>query len=799
MINKKIIFYIFVLTVLLFTKLFSNEFNIEASKIEILKEGNVLVGDGGVKISTNDKIKIFSEKVFYDKVNQNLKIINNVKINDEINKLTILSSEIHYQKKQNKIFSDKASKALIDEKYIILIDEFEYDTLNKIIYSNKSSIITDIFGNKMITKKFIYFVKDKIIRVQNVVHTDNKKNIYKFKDAMINLDSKEILVKEISGDLYNENSINLKNQPRFKANSAEINENIKIFNKAIFTNCKKRDKCPPWVMSAETITHDVEKQTINYKNAWLKVYDYPVFYFPKFFHPDPTVKRQSGFLVPKFNDSQVFGMSLSTPYYYAISENKDTTFTPKFYSDKSFLIQNEYRQVNEKSSHIVDFSFNDAKGFSLSKNDSLRSHFFSNSKFNLDSKFFDFSELNLNLEKVSNDTYLKSYKIDSPIINDKTTLNSELNYFATNDDLSIEFSTEMYEDLSKENNRYEYIYPNFSINKDLDINNIDGALSFETSGFHKNYNSNIYETLVINDLLYNSPTSFLNNGFENNYNFLIKNVNSNSTNSSKYKKNENYEILSNFEFKSALPLIKKDKNYSNYLTPILSYRYGLGKSKNLINDDRRIDVKNIFAFDRIGAKETVESGQSLTFGTEFSKLNNDNKEVLSLDLATQFRKDTNHDLPSNSTIRNKSSDIVGNLNINPNDILNFSYDFSLDNGLNETNYNLIKSEIKINNFVTTFDFLEEKNFIGSDSYIANRTQYNFDNQNSISFGTRKNKKTDLTEFYNLIYQYQNDCLAASIEYNKEYYSDSDLKPDEQIFFAITIMPFGKNRSPNFNK
>ena len=26
-------------------------------------------------------------------------------------------------------------------------------------------------------------------------------------------------------------------------------------------------------------------------------------YFPKFFHPDPTVKRQSGFLTPSFNNS----------------------------------------------------------------------------------------------------------------------------------------------------------------------------------------------------------------------------------------------------------------------------------------------------------------------------------------------------------------------------------------------------------------------------------------------------------------------------------------------------------------
>ena len=39
----------------------------------------------------------------------------------------------------------------------------------------------------------------------------------------------------------------------------------------------------------------IKKKIINYKHAWLEIYDKPIIYFPKFFHPDPTVKRQSGF------------------------------------------------------------------------------------------------------------------------------------------------------------------------------------------------------------------------------------------------------------------------------------------------------------------------------------------------------------------------------------------------------------------------------------------------------------------------------------------------------------------------
>ena len=32
-----------------------------------------------------------------------------------------------------------------------------------------------------------------------------------------------------------------------------------------------------------------------------------------------------------------------------------------------------------------------------------------------------------------------------------------------------------------------------------------------------------------------------------------------------------------------------------------------------------------------------------------------------------------------------------------------------------------------------------------------------------------------------MYEYKNDCLAASVEYNKEYYSDRDVKPMRVYF------------------
>ena len=106
---------------------------------------------------------------------------------------------------------------------------------------------------------------------------------------------------------------------------------ITTINKAVFTSCSKGDECPPWKLEANTITHDKNKKQIIYDSSILKVYDVPVFYFPKFFHPDPTVERQSGFLTPKLNNSNILGSSIGVPYFHVISENKDYTFSPTIF------------------------------------------------------------------------------------------------------------------------------------------------------------------------------------------------------------------------------------------------------------------------------------------------------------------------------------------------------------------------------------------------------------------------------------------------------------------------------------
>ena len=303
--------------------------------------------------------------------------------------------------------------------------------------------------------------------------------------------------------------------------------------------------------------------------------------------------------------------------------------------------------------------------------------------------------------------------------------------------------------------------------------------------------------MLVNDIVYESKKFFTQTGLVNNYDFILKNVNTDASNSNTVKNKKDSNLLSSIMLTTSYPLRKSNNMFNTFLTPKISYRFSPNKSKNIFNEDRRVDINNVNSFNRVGKNDMVEGGQSLTLSNNYKITNKDGTDLLSLDLATVLRDDEDLDLPKTSTIGNKQSNLFGNFNYRPNKFFNFDYNFSYDNSLNQSDYDMYRAELSVNKLITSFEYLEENNEIGTKNYWSTNTSFNFDKQNMLKFNTRRNKETDLTEYYNLIYQYQNDCLVAAIEYNKDYYSDGDLKPTEQIYFSITIVPFTKASTPSF--
>ena len=97
-----------------------------------------------------------------------------------------------------------------------------------------------------------------------------------------------------------------------------------------------------------------------------------------------------------------------------------------------------------------------------------------------------------------------------------------------------------------------------------------------------------------------------------------------------------------------------------------------------------------------------------------------------------------------------------------------------------------------------FNYLKEQKHIGDQDYF--KTEINLQTKDSgiLSFETKRNLITDSSEFYNLSYEYINDCLRAGLVYRREFYNDSELEPENTLMFKITLVPFGDLNTPSFN-
>ena len=795
--KNKLLSYLLVIILYLLNQTITsaNTVELDVAEIIILDSEGVVKASNGVAKSIKDNIEINAQEFIY---NKNLSIIDatkDVKIIDLNRNIEIRSEKINYDIAGGVInVTNNASLKDLDKDIKVESQNIIYDITNKIIKSNVPSIITDSFQNIIHTSSFSYNIDNGLIKINKSKFTDSQKNIFEIRTGYINLVTNKLIAKDIVLK-FNSSEFNKDNEPRLKGRTLTIDENNSIFTKGVFTLCKKNDSCPPWQIYSENIRHDRNKKMVFYKNAWLKLYDKPVFYFPKFFHPDPSVKRQSGFLMPSFINSSSAGISINTPYFKVLSDNKDLTLNPRFYSSNKLMLQTEYRQVEKDSKFLLDFSFlKDAAT-------SMKSHFFAKANKKINFLNFEESELFLGLQQSSHNAYLKAYDIKSPIITNTNILESTLKIAAYSEDTTFDTNLSIYEDLSKSgSDKFEYVYPSYNLNKLYSLDDkTNSNFTINSTGHIKNYNSNIYEKILINDFLINSIDNFSELGFKNDYNILFKNVNSEGEKSSKYKDGIDNTLGVLVELNSTYPLIKNTSDsYDDILKPKISLRYSPNHTKNMRNENRRLNVDNVYSLNRIGKDDTLEGGGSLTYGIDYAKINKSNNKVFEGRLANVLRLKQNNNLTNTSGLNKKTSDFLMALQFKPNDNMRFNYDFSIDENLSSTKYEFLETEVKVNNFVTSFEYLNENNSNNA-SYIGNKTSYLLNEDSKIMFSTRENKKTKFTEFVNLLYEYSNDCLKAGIEYNKTYYSDRDLKPDESIFFKLTIIPFGQTSSPDLKK
>ncbi len=807
----------------------NNGIEINADEFEYNKKLNILKASGNVKIVDDiNNYVIYSKNVIYEKnkdfifTNKESKAVdpkkgieinaevfeyniveniitakNNATIENKLDNYKVSSNFISYLRNQNKIYTLGKTLANIYSKYkfnsenVILLTD-----LMELISENKTTVTDN--SNLYKLGKFSYLINEELLKGRDMLINTNynlpTSDKFYFKNAVVDLknhsfygtDPKIKVKKDIFDDIDND--------PRIMGVTAISTKDYTKISKGVFTSCKQNENCTPWSIKAKEIIHDKQKKEIFYNNAVLRIYDLPVLYFPKFFHPDPTVIRRSGFLKPQFNNSNVLGSSFSIPYYAVLSENRDLTTIPFIFKNDLQMFQNEYRQINKYSNIYANFGFvNNYKSTLDTKKNSIF-NLFANYDLNLNLEKFSYSNLFLSIEKVTNDTFLKVFDshIQDNILKPKDydNLKSEIKISLKNENYSFKTGLISYENLQKKNSdRYEYIFPYYNYSTKINYDLFDGDISFSSSGENILNNTNKLKSNINNDINYNSNQFISSNGIKSSFTFNTKNLNSVGKNNSEYKSSPQIEIVNELNFNISYPLLKQSGNNINYLKPKALIKINPSDMKDYSTSGRKVNVNNIFNYNRLGFGDTFESGRSLTLGLDFKKENQENlNKFFEIKLASVLRDKEEKFIPKKSTLNKKNSNLFGSISNNFSDYFNIKYNFALNNNFDRVEYSNVSTSFEFDNFTTTFDFLEENGEMGNSNFIENNTSYSIDEQNFITFKTRRNRRLNLTEYYDLVYEYRNDCLTAGIKYNKTYYQDRALKPSENLFLTINLIP-----------
>lgn len=785
------------------TNLIAENLNITSKNISIDKNSQISIFENEVIIKDEKNNTIKSNYAEYNKKLNLITLKDNVIAEDALGNI-FKSTGALYNEQSKILESIGETKIITNEGSIINSEDVILDNNKKIIFSKKETIIIDFQKNEIFLDNFEYQSDKNIFKsIGNIKVNDNQKNSYEFSQIYINEKNKEIIGSDAKLYLNQDDfKMNQDNKPRIFSNTISISENKSKFIKSAFTMCDYRDedKCPPWELTASEMTHDKKSKTIFYDNAVIKIYNIPIFYFPKLAHPDPTVKRRSGFLSPSYSDTKNLGSSLNLPYFWAIDNDKDLTINNRLFASEHPLFLGEYRQVFKNSELILDFGH--TQGYnktSSTKKAGDKSHFFS--KFT--KRFFpdetNENNLEINLQHVSNKKYLKLYKIDSNLVDYETeTLENyvDFNHYNDDDSLSLSLKANNIRTLKDTyNDKYENIVPDITMSKNL-FSDKFGNGDFNTNFKIHNFDTNKTKKLLINNFDWEIDKS--NNFFNNKFLTSFKNVNYDIKNIENYKPDTTNEIYGAVGYLGGVDLFKRTSNKNHLLTPKFLIKYSPNHMREE-NESLNLNEIDIFSLNRLNTNENFESGTNLTLGIDYEQISESNK--LNFSIAQIINeKDNNKNMPDISSLDKKFSDLVGSITYEKNKNFKFDYNYLIDQNLKETNYNEIVTSYDSNNIKFNFNYLEDnRKNITENKYLESAIEVKNGNSGIFTLSNKRDLIKNSSEYYNLSYEYINDCLRAGLVYRREFYNDSEIEPENSLMFTIKLNSFGSITSPTFSQ
>ena len=603
--------------------------------------------------------------------------------------------------------------------------------------------------------------KEKVKTSGNIIIKDKLENYYYF--------DKFISDKGFSKASGTNAKIRLNDGSRIVGKSfIRTNSNINQINNATYTPCLQKnyitENCPGWKLSANKVVHDVEKKNIYYEGATLSILNVPVLYSPFFSHPDPSVKKRSGLLIPSVSSDNNLGTTFSIPYFFNLSSNYDVTLTPSIQSKADDYYSINYRYLTKNHQFNIDSSISNDESNTGTKN-----HIFVNGGVKILFGKFDYK-----IQTSNNDTYLRKNYID-----EATILTSGLNFTKEMDNSYLDFSSYVYKHLNNSSNKkWEYLYPNIS----YDIYNykdpiyglnwkIDNSLlNYKT--INKDYEQQLSSEILSDDVHISKKTGLkFVNTIQNRLIYFNNSVNNYSQ----------LRVFPQLSSKISYPLSKSKNNRSEILEPIVM---PILAPHNNYTNDHNISNSNIFSLNRETSLSQWESGPRINYGINWLVSNSDLVINTSIGQSIKAKKDNSTEI-SNFFIGNTLD--FGNIGYIKTDITIDRQDLYLkDNNINSS---LNFGEIK---FGLDYDY-ETLNKIKTSEQISIGAKINFYKDTDLIMSARKDLMNDKSIGNTIGLNYENDCLAISLNYFTDFTVIDDIKNSHGFSINIVLKPFGTSK------
>ena len=477
------------------------------------------------------------------------------------------------------------------------------------------------------------------------------------------------------------------------ASGVRVGGNISALRKAVYSPCElceeDPDRAPLWQIKADRIIHDQEEKTISYEDATFEFFGIPVAYTPYFEHPDPTVKRKSGFLSPTIGGSDTLGTTVQVPYFWAISPDKDLTFEPIFTTEQSVVAVAQYRQLLRDgmldlggSGTIADRERSDG----TTDEDDFRGHIDAEGRFDIN----DTWRWGFDLNRATDDTYLRLYNFS----NDRTLTSTAFaegfrgrNYLAVNNYL--------YQGLrdTDDNDQSPVILPMLDFNFVSEPGDAGGLYTFDVNmlAIHRaeGRESRRVSAKVGWELPYTSSygdvyhlrASVQGDGYwvENFDPQQQGTVDPGATG----EEHLTGRLFPQISLEWRYPWVSDFAGWTQMIEPVVqgvaapSRAMNPGEIPNEDSQDFEFDDTNLFSLNRFTGTDRVDPGSRVDYGIEW-KVVTPGGLTSSAFVGQSYRLEEDENFLPGSGLEDNLSDFVGRLEIKPSEYLDVSYRFRLD-------------------------------------------------------------------------------------------------------------------------